>query len=870
MKSYPFSLKLTLAILFLSVVFVACAPTRYLEDGQYIVDKVKITSNNKDIKTGKLKNVVQPQPLKKIFGVYAFRARVYSIPNPKKDGKRNVKKGKRLKRINARKDKRFMKDLEALQNRRNGYFILKESLKKQGDSIGYKEAYKNFRTDSILYEQKILLLSELKEDNRKKNVFTVWEFLRRIGQKPGVYDTVLTNFTTRQFKVYLKNQGYFNSNITYEVDTSPGLFKKKRVNITYIINSGKPLKINTVSYNFPDSSAEMKEYFNKFDLKYKPGGVFDVSELESYRTNLSNSFRDNGFYYFSKQLVSYRIDTIGKYENATLYVNFNNKVDKKVYKKWKIKNIYIHSDYNPNIAMQTPDFYKSLLDTSLIFKRDVNRLNQKYHIIKRNEEVVKPKLILNELYLYPDSIFRLKNTKSTYSHLSKFKIYKLTNIQFKETEDSSKNTLDCDILLTPAEKIGVVFDLETTNTSVSIGAAGNAKFSHRNLFHGGEVLDLKFQLALEKQKTKDFTVNFFSFNTQEYLFDMKLTVPRLLIPTRFLNIFKSSSFIEQNNPKTVISNLFSYQNRPEFNKIQIVLNYDYFLKSSNFSSHILTPARISSIRVPDMDSAFQVWVTESRLEESYDDHFIIGSKYSYTFSNQGTKGNNIYLQSNFLWSGNLMYGLSYPLNIDTLGGAYILPLVETPYAQFFKSDIDFRYYIKPNSDQLVIWRIFAGVAVPYGNSKLMPFSEKYFVGGANSIRAWQARSLGPGGFLDESESRFSNQTGDIKLELNFEYRFNIVKFLEGAIFFDAGNIWAINSYDKRTKGIFYIDRFYKQIALGTGFGARFNFSFFVFRTDIGIKVIDPSQLTGNRFILMSRQYDLDNDFTINIAIGYPF
>ncbi len=841
-----------------SFIFAACSPVRYVKEGQYVVNEVKIVCDEDNIKTSRLNNVVQPQPLNKIFGIYAFRARIYNIPNPKKDGKRELKKQEKLKKINAKRDKKFDNETEKILREKNVYFNKAQRLLSEGDTIGYIKAKNEEDKLNELWSYRRNHSSEMKEENRKINVFTWYEFIRKIGQKPELYDTVLVNFTLRQIDLFMKNQGYFKSDVYYEINPKP-----KRVDITYVINAGKPLKISSVVYNFPDSTTQMTDFFNKLDYKFKAGSNFDVEALENYRTNLTNKFRDNGFYYFSKQLISFKIDTIGRYQNAILYVNFNNNIDKKVYEQWHINKIYIHNDFYPNQAFQNPELYNKTLDTNYIYKDFTN----KYYVIKKYETVVKPKFILNEIYIYQDSLYRLNDTKITYSHLSKFKIYKLTNIQFEENKsDTSQNLLNCNIQLTPAEKISVSSDIESTNTSATIGAAGNVMFSHRNLSKGGEILDLKFQIALEKQKTSDTTEKILSFNTQEYNFDAKLTFPRLLIP------FKSNSFIQQNNPKTIISTLFSYQNRPEYNKMQAALNFDYFLKSSDFSSHIVTPLRLSLIRVPVISDEFREWIYQAFLQESYEDHFIIGSKYSYTFSNQGTKGNNFYFQANFLPTGNLMYSLMKLFNADTVGNAYIIPYIDVPFAQFVKTDFDFRYYFKYSDEQQLIFRLFAGVAVPYGNSNLLPFGEKYFVGGANSIRAWQARSLGPGEYVEntnDDSKKFYNQTGDIKLEINFEYRFSFVEFLEGALFVDAGNIWAINSYDTRTGGIFFIDDFYKQIAVGTGFGVRLNLSFFVFRTDIGIKLIEPSVPEGQRFILMNRDYKID-DFTLNIAIGYPF
>ena len=852
-----FNLKfVTIIFVFLtSFGFQACSPTKYVTEDELIVNRVKIETDNSSVKTSKLKKVVQPQPLKKIVNTISFRARIYNIPNPKKDGQRQKQKTKRLKKINDKKDEKFDDETKKMLDKRNVYYNKSTRLLNEGDTSGYNIAL----SEVVELDKKIKYRKEhapeLKEANWRKSVFTWYDFVRRIGQKPEIYDTVLVNHSVRQIEIYLKNQGFFDSEVTYNVDTL-----RKRVNISYLINSGDPLRIRSVAYLFPDSTPEMKVFFLDLGYKYKTGSYFDVSELEKYRTNLSNHYRNNGFYYFSKQLISYKIDTIGRYNNATLFVNFNNTVDKKVYKPWTINNVFVHNAYEPNIVLQNPSAYYNKLDTL-----SVNyEFRYPYFWVSKNKNVVvKRKHVFREVYVYSDSLYRLQDAKATYSHLSKFKIYKLTNIQFKESNDTINNTLDCEILLTPAEKMGIIFNLESTNTAVSVGGAGYTMFTHRNLFHGGEVLEAKFQLALEKQKTQDTTENLLSFNSQEFSFDLKLIVPRLLMP------FSSSSFIKQNNPKTIVSAHFSYQNRPEYSRVQATINQDYFLKSSDFVSHIFTPLRISFIRVQNMSDEFEQWVNQAMLQESYDDHFIIGSKYTFTYSNQGTKGNNIYFQTNFSPAGNMLFGVMKSFGQDTIGSVYILPVVETPFAQFVKTDLDFRYYMKYNNEQQVIWRIFTGVAVPYGNSNLLPFGEKYFVGGANSIRAWQARSLGPGDYQQHDSILFANQTGDIKLVFNFEYRFNIIKFIEGAFFVDVGNIWAINSYDTRSGGIFYIDRFYKQLAIGTGVGVRLNLSFFVFRTDIGIKLADPSLIEGQRLFLMNRPLE-QNDFVINIAIGYPF
>jgi len=838
-------------LLCISILNFYCSPTRNLEKGKFIVDDVKVKIDNKDFSKKDIKKIVKPKPLTKMLGLVAIRSRIYNIPDSRKDKIRENKKKEKLANKNIKQDNKFDKETEKLQRKRNIFFNKKERLLAEGDTLEYIEANAKYEELKNKVDYRKTHASELKESNRKDDVFMWYEFVRRIGQKPEVFDMNQLNMSQKQIETLLKNQGYFN----YTVKCDTEIVNKKRVDIIVDIKTGTPIKIGSVSYNFPKSD-ELVTLFNNQNNRIIVGKKFDVDALEEFRSNLANFYRERGFYFFSSQLISYKIDTIGKYSNAALFVNFNQSVDHKVYEKWYIKDIFIYTDYDPNLALQYPIEYFSSFDTTDFISTE----NKLYYFVKKDREDVKQKHIVNELYVYNDSIFSLSSSRNTYSHLSKFKIYKLTNIQFEESTDTSKNYLDCKIQLTPSEKMGFNFNIESTHTSESVGAAAYTNFSHKNLFRGGEMFDLKLQLALEHQKSKD-TIPTAFFNTQEYSFDLKFAIPRLLIP------FFSNSFIKRNNPRTTISTFFSYQDRPEYNKLESSLNMEYYFKSSDFTNHVFTPLRFSFVRVPKMSDEFYDWVQRSQLLESYEDRFIIGSRYNLSYSKQINKVNNFVVFFNFSPAGNLIYGISKSINKED--SVFVVPFFNTPFAQFIKADFDFRYFNKSNENHQFVFRLFAGAALPLGNSTLIPFGEKYFIGGANSLRAWEARSLGPGVYKKPGDILFSNQTSDIKIELNLEYRFNVIKYLEGALFVDMGNIWAINSYDSRIGSLFKFTDFYKQFAVGTGAGIRLNVGFFVFRTDLGIKIYDPAAIAGNYFIPLTRKFNY-SDFVLNIAIGYPF
>jgi outer membrane protein assembly factor BamA len=284
--------------------------------------------------------------------------------------------------------------------------------------------------------------------------------------------------------------------------------------------------------------------------------------------------------------------------------------------------------------------------------------------------------------------------------------------------------------------------------------------------------------------------------------------------------------------------------------------------------HVVTPLGLNSVRLPEADSTFLLEIeNNSYLRNSYDNYFITASSYQMTFSNQNIQSERdyFYLKTNIELSGNILNALHTITDRDTVNGSY--QIFNTRYSQYLKTDIDFRYYSVFNSKNRLVSRIFAGVGASYGNANSLPFIKQYFGGGASGIRAWRARDLGPGTFRDSSV--YPNQTAGLKIEMNLEYRFKLFWMLEGAFFLDAGNIWAITDQDNRKGAQFHFDKFYRQLAVGSGMGIRFDLSFFVFRLDAGLKMFDPSIEGRNKWVLDDRSWG-KNDYQVHFGIGYPF
>ena len=845
----------------LAVVFSSCSVTKYVPEGEYVVTKVevKIKGYAPGVSEGKLKQYVQQPSLHKLFGVPVY-AYLYNIPDPAKASKRQRRKEQKLNHINYKIERKYDTKTAKLQAKRNKYYYqYKQWLQK--DTIRAQRFYQKY----LDAEEKLKLRKDRRPEEleklKRKDIFTWWEFVQSNGQKPPLYNQYLVDKSAQYMKNYLKAYGFYDARI--QVDR---VVKDKKIKIIYRIEPGKQLKIDSVVYNIEDSSIA-KIIEDNVSLQLLPDIPLQVSLLQNYRNNVVNYLKENGYYYFVRDYITFTVDTVGRGYKAKVTVNIplmkSPSGQLVPHPRMKIRNVYVFSDYNPNEALQNPETFFSDCDTNVYFSRD----NDPYYFIKKYKYVIRPKVLLREIYVKPNSLYRFSAIKNTYSHLTKFAVYKIVNIDLRPV-DTSSNYLDCNIQLTPAKNQSITGEIVGTNSSATIGAAANLTYEHRNLFRGGEIFSLQLHTALESQKSYLGSLSLdsmFVFNTLEYSADARLTVPRLLLP------FRLGGFVEKSNPRTVLQFYYSYRDRPEYNRIDLTETFSYYWKANIYTNHILTPMRISYVHVWDMLPEFRDLLVSSLLQESYQDYFIFGTSYSFTFSNQGERRiNNIYFQSNISTSGNMLYMLMKLFNgPQNDQGAYYMPGFQQVFAQFVKLDGDFRvYHHFVNGDQMV-WRFFGGVVVPFANSKLVPFGERYFIGGSNSIRAWTVRTLGPGSYRLPEDVRFPNQTGDIKLETNFEYRFPLVWKLEGALFMDVGNIWAINNNDTREGAVFYFDQFYKQLAIGSGAGLRLNFNFFVMRVDIGVKLYDPAAPLGQRFIPTSRPYTRD-DFVLNVAIGYPF
>lgn len=681
-------------------------------------------------------------------------------------------------------------------------------------------------------------------------------WLKRAGEPPEIYNKALTGLSTDELSTYLHNKGYYLASV--ESGTAEKRNRKK-IDLHYNIVTGEPYRINSLRYEMGDTA--MRRLFSEdYSSRYlKQHGDFDLDLLDRERDQLVRFFKDRGYFNFSKSYIYFEADTLLKTRKADLkmYIDLTGAGQR--------DSGQILSPYRLN------HFTYKIVQPGQPENNDTLR-RDRYTFITSPGQHYHPELFIRLNKMAGDEWYKARNAENTFNALNRLRQFRFININFGETDDSAdSHRLDCEINLSPLSKKSTSFDIEGTNTSGNFGIAGNLSYLHRNLFGGAEIFEMKFKGAMERQQAvvKNESRD---FNTREMGVEATVSVPQLLGPVGF---FSSSGNVL---PKTLFTLGYNYQRRPDYTRTISTMRIGYEWMTSDFERHNWNLMDFNMVGLSQFDPEFINSIYDLYLRYSFTDHLLLSSSYSYVYNTQvvRAKENYTYLKLSAESSGNLLNFLSVMTGArkstvrDTVGfkRQVFYKVFDTRYAQFVKGDIEFRkgYYLdKYNS---VVGRFFLGVGWPYGNFDVMPFEKQYFTGGANGIRAWQVRSLGPGTYRAPSGS-YPNQSGDIKLEANLEYRFKLIKYLEGAFFVDAGNIWAINERDNRPGAQFKPGTFYRQLALGSGMGFRFDFDYFVFRLDLGLKMRDPAQAEKKGWVAGARKLT-GNDFNLSFAIGYPF
>lgn len=673
-----------------------------------------------------------------------------------------------------------------------------------------------------------------------------------VGEPPVVYDSLLTNRSVRQLKLYANSKGYFDSKVWHTTKINGD-----KIKTYYHIDAGNPYKIKSVKYDIADTNIVQLMAHIIFKSKLFPGKTYDVDLFEQTREHIKSLMRDEGYYYFTKDYVKFKVDsTIGNKEVAVkMYISKQKIKDEETdsiyevpHKKYYINdiNMYLTKDYKG----------KNLFEFDTIsFKKTTIHYD--------DELKYRPRMLNHTIAFKKGELYLLSEQKNTYKHLSELQLFKNVNISF---DDIGNNKLNTNIFLTTAKKKSLSIEGIGTNSGGNLGVEGNVIYTNRNIFRGGEKFTIRLNGGLEAQQLindeqKDFRFLGLPFNTLEFGPQISLEFPRFLLP------IKLDRFSRRANPKTNLTYLFNYQKRPEYTRSLNQANFGYFWSASKFRRHTINPINISVINLNPTEE-FRERLNEEEnpfILNSFQDHFINSTSYSFVYNTQriNSRIDFMFLKFDIELAGNFQHAYNRwtnePFDNPETESYNIFGI---RYAQFVKTDLDLRFYEQTKSTSLVS-RINIGLGKPYGNLNVLPFEKSYFGGGANDIRAWQARSLGPGSLNNSTENSL-NQIGELKIEGNLEYRFDMTKILEGAAFIDAGNIWLLSKDEERPNAEINASRFWQDVAIGVGVGLRLDFNFFLIRFDLAAKLKDPATESPKKFDLNWRQP------TLNLGIGYPF
>ena len=689
----------------------------------------------------------------------------------------------------------------------------------------------------------------------------------KLGEPPVLLSEVDTSSINEVMQARLHNRGYYKN--TVQSDTT---IKKKKATIQWTATVTEPYRIRNIEYTLNDSlpiHAEIRA--TQPNSVLKAGEPYDLEKMIAERARIDQVLKNRGYYYFGPDMLIFSVDSTVGNRQVDVLLRLKHDIPVHTLKPYKIDDIFINANFTLNDSLSVSD--------TLRFEA--------YNYIP-NENYVRARHVVKGMFIMRDSLYSRRNHLLTVNRLSGLSAYKFVNLQY-EQDTLRPQTLDAFIYMTPALKKSLRAEAQMVSKSNNLAGPGvTVSFRNRNAFKGSEMLTLdltgRFENQVGGRRTTSEGVteeeNPVGLNSYELGAQATLTFPRLVSPFNLPNL--RSAFV----PKTRISLGYNYLNRVQFFQMNSInASYAYNWRPKQTVTHDLTPINLQYVRLGSQTEAFEELLSENTfLRRSFEEQFIIGSIYQFTYSmlSLEKKKHQFFSQATLDVSGNTVNALQSLLGSEKRDDDAEPPvpartIIGQPYSQYTRIDNDFRYYFNFTDKSQLATRLIAGVGFPYGNSTTMPYVKQFSIGGPNSIRAFRARSIGPGTYNVANQAfAFFDQTGDIKLEANAEYRFPIFGFFRGALFVDAGNIWLLEETYTDTgeldKPKFEAGNLFKELAVGTGFGLRVDVEFFVIRFDFGIPVRVPYLPEGERNVLSDFKFGFtgENSMVLNIAIGYPF
>lgn len=714
-------------------------------------------------------------------------------------------------------------------------------------------------TKFLFMYPKLYVYYKTKEKNSK-----VYNWLNdRFGEEAVYTNNSDLEKIKRNLTIYLGDIGFFNSEVEYKVK-SKNFYNK----VIYSIVPSTPYKLSKIEYEINDTLLQSFVNKNKNKSLLKTGDIYNAYVMDDERDRITENLRNSGYYHFSRNYIQFLVDSTGKNQSIDVVVKINNRKEatnqpgkfiEKKHRRYFINKVNIIPDFRPA--------NKQVFDT---IQHEIEFWDEKeafsYNFLYADRIKLKPSAFDQAIKIKPGKPYSSESIQKTYKRLFAFQIIRTVNISFDTTKSrvskQDSSFLDCKISMQKSELNSFTIAAEGTNSSGDLGMRGNIILLNKNIFNRAEVFRIVFNGGFEAQTISEGDGNQGIFNTFEAGVQSSIFFPRFISPIRII------VFNQRYNPTSNLSFGFNYQRRPNYSRNISRASLGYSWKSSKLVKQILTPININFVKVNPSKEFAKILEQETnkRLKEQYSDHMILGLNYSYIFSNQDKSGlkNFEYFRANLETSGNILYGLTSLLGSSKSTDGYY-EIVGVRYSQYIRADFDFRqYFLIQHRKSTVATRIFLGMGIPYLNSEEIPYERGFYAGGANGMRGWAFRTLGPGSYSGTDQYE---RIGDIQMEFNLEYRFPIYAFLHGAVFSDFGNIWTYNQSVTFPEGQFKFNRFYKEIAMDMGVGIRLDFNFFIFRVDFAAPFIDPSYPKGDRWRFNNLQF---KNIIGNFGIGYPF
>ena len=656
---------------------------------------------------------------------------------------------------------------------------------------------------------------------------------KKMGEAPVIYDEELTVISMQQLRQQMSNEGYFNA----VVDTQK-VFKGRKLNLTYNITANEPYRFRNYEVDIDESA--VAEIARNEGCLVKSGEQFSTETLDDERERIISYMRNRGYFYVEKSMLDFVADsTLDSHEvdvkiRVAPYVSqLDSQAQARLRTKYTIRRVCYQIDYDP-----------SRLPDSVVLHRDSDKYGNEYSWTGRS--FLRKNALRRASRIRPGTRYSEWRVERTYAHMNALPPVKYVDIVFQQVGDT---LLDCYITVSRGRLNSVGIELGGTYSAGDWGIAVGLNYSNKNIFHGAELLTIGTRASYEWRSNGGRAI--------EASVDAGLKFPS----------------------QVGVNLAYNFQQRPgDYTRhvARATLGYDVPRKPGTRWTHHFDLLDFNYIYVPWMSDEFILNFVKrsSMLLASYEDHFILDWSYTGSISTYDRRHpNRSYNQFSFRveTAGNALYGIAKAAKLPT-DSVGIYTLGKVPFAQYVKGDINYTFHGIITPKHHLLGHIGLGVAVPYGNSDVLPYDRRYFGGGSNSIRGWQARTLGPGKFNGLGNKRiYDLQVGDIKLDMNLEYRYKVLSFLELAAFLDAGNIWTIREYPSQPGGEFLWNEFYKQIAWSYGVGIRFDLSILIFRVDFGVKLHDPARIDeGKQWRTAANGLGWKDDMTFHFAIGYPF